>query len=158
MDFIRYMRSPLSEATIDMLYNSNNIMYEKVMLFGDFMKSFIDLTIKTYMGDNITDSTQKINHFQWCWDTTKNNFKKENIIFYDTLELENYVLEIMVELFYLSPDKELYGENSIRLMALWDNVFSFDVIKTQSDMDTFLELYKLFDKALENKKTIDLIS
>ena len=51
----------------------------------------------------------------------------------------------MLEVFYFS-DKMNQNDN----LRLWNDLFNYSKNRTQSDMDTFVEVYKLFEKSLKN--------
>jgi len=76
------------------------------------------------------------------------NFKEENIIFDNTEDLKEYFFNFYMELFYKNNDKDGALEKLNKLA-----IFSFDHlrIKTRSDMDVLLELYRLFEKSLNFK-------
>jgi hypothetical protein len=59
-----------------------------------------------------------------------------------------YFLEYMLEVFYSSEKKLIDYTDKISL-KLWCEIFDYDKLKTNSDMDTFIEIYKIFDKSLK---------
>ena len=76
------------------------------------------------------------------------DFKSENIIFEDTDGLKLYFFNFYNELFYLVDDKE---DIMAKLNMLANLSFDFHRIKTRSDMDLLIVLYKLFEKSLNYK-------
>jgi hypothetical protein len=98
------------------------------------------------MGDEITDSEQQKHHFKWCWDKNVLNFKDEGIHIHSE-KLFNYFHEFMMEIFYTLNDK-INQENFYEtLQTLWLNIFDYNGVKTNADMDTLIQVYKLFEKS-----------
>ena len=134
-----------------MLYNSNNVEYEKVILYGDFVNSFIDLVLSTYMGDDVTTAIQQLHHFNWCWNKTITNFKNEGINLGKLDNVRIYFLDFMIEFFYNAQDKSPESHAVIKTSALWFQLFDYMGEKTRADIDGFLEVYKLFEKSVRVK-------
>jgi hypothetical protein len=143
-NLLRYINKPISREAVIILYDANNIKYDKCELYGDFVQSLLMLGFDTYMGDDITSIEQQVKHFKWCWDKNIENFAKEGISV-DNPRLYNYFLEFMLEVFYSSGDKKA----SNGLLKLWCDIFDYNKPKTNSDMDTLVEIYKLMDNSLK---------
>jgi hypothetical protein len=147
---LSYIKTPLSEDSINILYASNNIDYDKCVLFSDYVQSLFALIFDTYMGDDVTTNTKdKIRHFDWCWFKNIENFKSEGIYFQDTDDTFNYFIEFMMEVFYSIDDKEDKNHLPMTIRTLWLGVFSFNKVKTRSDVENFIEVYKILDKSLK---------
>ena len=146
--FLSYIKTPLSEDSVAVLYSANNIRYEKCLLFNDFVQSLLTLIFDTYMGDDFTSDEDKVNHFKWCWTKNINNFKEEGIHFNESKEAYDYFLEFMMEVFYTLNDKDDRNV-PITIRTLWISVFSYNKLKTRSDMDNFIEIYKILDESLK---------
>ena len=149
-DFLNYINKPLDKENISNLYLTNNVIYERSIIYQDFVLSLIDLVCETYMGDDITNDDEKLNHFDWCWNKTINNFKEEGIDFSGDNNLYEYFLNFMLETFYLSKKKS--NALHFNLLKLWSYLFGFTVSKTRSDVDSFIEVYQLFDNSIKNRK------
>jgi len=54
----------------------------------------------------------------------------------------------MVYSFYESTDKVDMEVVKFRLNKVWKYILSYTTNKTRSDVDTFLEVYKIFEKTL----------
>jgi len=148
-EFLNYIRTPLSQNSLNVLYSANHIKYERCQLFSDFIESLIIKLIDTYMGDSFTKPQQRIEHFKWCWDENKKDFSNENINLKESQELFYYFQQFMVESFYKLTDKdEIIGSVKERLIRLWNYILSYTTNKTRSDFDTFLDVYRLFEKTL----------
>lgn len=150
--FLNYINNPLSRASIELLYSSHFIMFEKCELYKDFVLSLTDLIFTTYMGDKITNNDDRTNHFSWCWNQTVNNFELEGIYFSDNDDLYDYFIHFMFEIFYSVENKTDNNNIDINVIKLWKYIFNYRIIKTRSDVDTFIEVYNMFDESLVNGK------
>ena len=151
-EFLSYIREPLSQKSMSVLYNANHIRYDRCMLYGDFVTSLLWLMFDTYMGDDVTNSEKQIEHFKWYWKKNIINFENENIIFdgYNNngKKLYNYFLEFALDIFYNHPkDKE--WDVATKVTTLWVNIFDYTASKSRSDVDSFIELYTLFEKSIK---------
>jgi hypothetical protein len=105
------------------------------------------LTFETYLGDEVTNKKEQLKHFKWCWDKNVENFTKEHILITHP-QLYSYFKGFMMEVFYQYKNKEPnYVDNNT--LKLWLDIFDYTKMKTQSDMDIFLEDYKLMDDNLK---------
>ena len=145
LDFIEYISKNMEREDLILLYKINNITKERVDLFYDFTYSLNDLVFKTYMGDDITVGDDKNKHFNWCWDKVLESFKNEGIYFLSTKELYNYFLMFYQESSYEEKNKTPLNGN--KLNNFWESLFSFNKVKTMSEYESLLELYKIFNKS-----------
>ena len=148
-EFIKYITNPLTKEEMQLLYKANNVNYDKCNLYHDFIMTLNKLVIETFLGSDVINTPEDIkSHFIWCIDKVIKNFKEENIIFDNTEDLKEYFFNFYMELFYKFNDKEDVLEKLNKL-----SILSFDHlrIKTRSDMDVLLELYRLFEKSLNFK-------
>lgn len=143
--FLKYLSKPLSREAVMMIYDSHHIVYDKCELYGDFVISFLRIVFDTYMGDDITDEVQRYNHFDWCWDENIKNFQLEGVVI-DNYRLKDYFCEFMLEFYYKSTKKR---EEAFELgcMKVWSDIFDYNKLKTKSEMDTFIEIYSLFENS-----------
>jgi len=148
-EFIKYITTPLTKEEMVLLYKANDIKYEKCELYKDFILTLNKLVVETFLGDDVINSEEDIkNHFAWCIDKVVKNFKKENIIFDKPHNLREYFFNFYLELFYNVNNKKDMREKLDKLPNL---SFIYSRIKTRSDMDVLLELYRLFEKSLNFK-------
>jgi len=148
-EFIKYITNPLTKEEMQLLYKANNINYDKCRLYTDFILSLNKLITETFFGEDVIHNEKDIkNHFLWCIKKIIDNFKKENIIFDSTEELKEYFFNFYIELFYKFTHKE---EILVKLNKLAVLSFDHQRIKTRSDMDVLLELYRIFEKSLNFK-------
>jgi len=149
LEFLSYIKTPLSEGSVVVLLSANNIKYERSQLYSDFVQSLLALIFDTYMGDNITPEKERINHFKWCWLKNIENFKEEGIYFSDLKEAYDYFLEFMCEVYYSIDDKDGKPQIPLTISSLWYKLFSYETTKTRSDVDNLIEVYKILDKSLK---------
>jgi hypothetical protein len=139
----------MSKESIMVLYSANDIKFEKMELYSDFVQSLLRLLFDTYLGDDVTNVEQQVRHFNWCWNKNGANFEEEGIIF-DNPKLYDYFLEFMLEVYYSSVDKQECEYLDKNLLKLWYGIFDYSKSKTNSDMDTLIEIYGIFEKSLKN--------
>jgi hypothetical protein len=149
LDFLSYIKNNLSEHTLIMLYDANKVRFDKCQLYSDFVCSLLLIVFDTYMGDEYTDKEQRVSHFNWCWDKNISNFKEEGIIFKSIVELKDYFKEFLIEVYYNIEDKESKPYISENLISLWEYLFDYKKPKSQSDVDSFIEIYNIFEKSLK---------
>lgn len=132
-----------------LLYRANNIKYERCNLYNEFIMS-LNITINdTYLGPEYINSEKEVTeHFKWCLGKVIDDFKEENIIFEDTTEVEEYFYFFYNEIFYKSEDRK---NNLLKLNSLAYLSFDYHRLKSRSDIDVLVEVYKLLDKSLNKK-------
>ena len=148
--FMNYITSPLSDDSVTILYSTNNVKFDRVNLYLDFVISLFNVVFDTYLGDDITNQSQQKKHFEWCWDKTIENFKKEDIDFKDNMDLKLYFSEFALEVFYNLEDKDNNPNTHKNILNLWNHIFNYKGVKSRADVDSFIEIYNIFDKSLKN--------
>ena len=86
-NFFNYISKQLKQEDIEIWFNINNIIPEKMELYYDFSISIHKLILETYLGDDDGFNETKVSmteedknkHFDWCWDKTIDSFNLENI-------------------------------------------------------------------------------
>ena len=147
--FLSYIKTPLSQTSLNVLYSANNIRFERCQLFSEFIEGLIINIVDTYMGDKLTSPSQRLEHFKWCWDKNIHNFDMEGIYFNDTKQVYDYFKRFMVDSFYDSSDKDNTNYSKDHLIKVWKYIFNYNTNKTRSDVDMFIEVYKMFEKTLQ---------
>ena len=104
----------MSPEDVDIWFRVNNIIPEKMDLYYDFSFSLYYLILDTYLGDEKSNETKviltdedNVKHFEWCWDKTIDNFKKEEITFNRKGEHYEYFLSFFVEIFYNQKENKI---------------------------------------------------
>jgi hypothetical protein len=85
-----------------------------------------------------------INHFDWCWKKTVENFKKESIIFRIDGDHYKYFFTLFDEIFY-KQEKEQIRES---IDVFFNDLFNKDKPFTQVDLDLIYNIYKSLDNNL----------
>ena len=150
-NFFNWMSKTIPDEEVLVWFNVHNMSYEKIELFGDIFKSLNYTIVDTYMGE--TEGETKItltqedkeNHFEWCWNTTLKNFKKEKIIIKPNGEHKEYFKQFFLDSFY-----NQYQENvRISIPEFLNDVFDVQKPFSKSDLDILTELYKMIEKNME---------
>ena len=147
-NFLRYINAPIKKSDVILIYKVNNIKKERCELYSDFVQSLLRLTFDTYLGDDITDSDAQIKHFKWCWKKNKQNFKKEGLLFGDEV-LFDYFMEFILEVYYVSVDKNDEMELEKNLLSIWYKIFDYNSRKSNYDIDSLIEIYNIFEKSMK---------
>ena len=147
IDFIEYISKPMKKEDILLLYKINNVTPERSALYLDFTHSLYDLIVTTYLGDEVMDNDSIKQHFDWCWKKVIESFQKEKIYF-ESIELYNYFFTLFLDSFYTEVDKS--EKNVNKLLEFWQDIFEYSVTKTLSELEAFIDLYKIFDRSLQN--------
>ena len=147
IDFIEYISRPMEKDDILLMYRINNIIPERSDLYLDFTHSLFDLVTTTYLGDEIMSDISIKEHFEWCWKKTVDSFKKEKITI-NSDSLHSYFSVLFLESFYNEIDKS--EKNVNKLLEFWQDIFTYSTTKTRSELEAFIDLYKIFDKSLSN--------
>ncbi len=151
-EFIQYITKQLTMEEMTLLYKANNINYDKCNLYYDFIITLNRKIYNTFLGDDVINCSEDIkNHFDWCFNHIIKNFSKEGIIFMEVDILKEYFFNFYVELFYNTPNKKDILE---KLDKFPNMSFDYYRLKTRSDMDVLLELYRIFEKSLDFKLKI----
>ena len=87
---------------------------------------------------------QKLGHFEWCWNKTINNFKKENIHFEFEEKDYDFFKSFLFDLFYVNNDKKLKDAMDDFFIKLFDKKHK----KTKSDIEIFTDIYKTLERSL----------
>jgi hypothetical protein len=151
-NFFNYITKNLDPDEVDIWFRVNNIIPEKMELYYDLSYSLFLLIKKTYLGDDQNNNETKVDmtdednqkHFDWCWNKTIENFKKESIIFQNEGEHYDYFFSLFNELYY-KQSKELI-RNSID--TFFNDLFNREKPFTQVDLDLIYNIYKTLDKNL----------
>jgi len=148
-NFYNYITKQVSKEDLDIWLKMNNIISEKMELYCDFSLSLLFKIKSTYLGDSKDYETKismsqedKDKHFEWCWNKTIDDFKKENIIIESTGSHLDYFKDFYNELFY-SQENENVKET---IDKFFKDIFDMNKVFTQSDLDMVLTIYKTLDK------------
>jgi hypothetical protein len=151
-NFLNYITKNLDPEQVDIWFRVNNIIPEKMELYYDLSYGLYLLIKSTYLGSDAESVETKVqmtkednrNHFDWCWNKTMENFKKENILFEEKGEHYDYFISLFDEIYYGQTKEEI--RNSID--TFFNDLFRRDKTFTQVDLDLIYNIYKTLDKNL----------
>lgn len=131
---------------IDVWYKSHNIIREKSELYYDFLSSLLNIIDETYLGaDVIITDEDMVNHFNWCFNRVISNFEQERIYFHSKDEHHDYLWVFFYKAYYTCET-----ENKTNILSDYFKVlFNFNRIKTPPELESFTDLYKIFDQNLK---------
>lgn len=136
----------INREQIDTLYKVNNIIREKAELYYDFISSLLDIIDKTYLGPDVMISDDDmIDHFIWCFNKVSDNFEHERIHFIVKGSHYEYLWAFFYNAYYLCNT-----ENKVLILhEYFKLLFDFNKIKTPSEIESFIDLYKILDQNLK---------
>lgn len=131
---------------INIWYRAHNIIREKSELYYDFLSSILDLIDETYLGSDVLVSDNDIiNHYYWCFSKIINNFDQEGIHFTNKTNQYEYLWILLYRGYYKSVIEQKY----IILSEYFKELFTFNKVKTPIELESFIEIYKMFDQNLK---------
>lgn len=142
---MKHMSRPLSLLQIELVYESNQITYERADLYYEFTLTLDDLIKSTYLGHDMMNEQERLNHFKWCWNKTCDLINTNIIKFNDNDEAYIYFLDLYLDTQYNESSTEY-----IDIKIYWEYIFNYNIEKTRSDVDKFIKLYKIFEKSYIN--------
>lgn len=145
MYFIEYIAKPMNKKDIETIFKINQVTNQKCELLIDFIQSLLKKITTTYMGDDLMSEEDQKKHFNWCWDSVLSDFKLEFIFFNKRGMLYEFFSYLILESFYKEMDKS--EKNVEKTLYSIINSFNYKKIKTKSEIDNFLDLYKIFNKS-----------
>jgi len=145
-----YIRDELPLDSIRRIYKLEKIDTYKNDLFRDFSKSITYTVLNTYLGNDFMNEVDCENHLNWAFNKTKEEFIDLNLNITNDGELRVYFMEFMFDVFYMHPITESYDSIDNNINKLWDFLFNTNLPKSKSDIDTHIEIYKLFEMSLKS--------
>ncbi len=152
-NFFNYITKPIPPEDVEVWFRVNNIILEKLELYSDFSHSLNSLISQTYLGQNTISNETKIilsdkdnlNHFDWCWKKTIENFKKENINFHLKGSHYDYFESFYDEIFYHQKEEKV----RLSVGEFFTDLFNLDKTFTKSDLEMILMIYKVLNNSLK---------
>jgi hypothetical protein len=144
-ELIDTIQKDLTVTELHTFYTANNVVFERVDLFRDFVISLANIIASTYLGDDITSAEQRMKHFDWCWNKNIQNFAEEHIYFMPKGTHYKYFKKYFTETFYDREDKIL----SMQLIVkFWYSIMSYLILRRQIDLRVFMGMYKMLEDNL----------
>lgn len=130
----------------------HNIMKERAELYRDFVVNLICYIHSSYLGIEYIKSKDDIRgHFEWCFNKVISDFKNEGIIFNEIYELQEYFFEYFNTRFYGA--EEIPSQRTF--INFWDDIFNVKSNKEKTLFNALVEIYKVFENALNTKNILD---
>lgn len=146
MKDLEYISSENYRNQIDIWCRAYNISREKSELFHDFLMSLYDLIEDTFLGTDVLNLEEdQFGHFSWCWNRTIENFEKEKIYFKEKGLHFEYLWNLYIEAYYNTK----MNNNTSRINEFFNTLFSFKNLKTRTEFDMFVEVYKILEQSLK---------
>jgi hypothetical protein len=128
-------------------YKSNNINRNRIELYRDFIINLCYSLVDTYLGEEyIKSNKQKKEHFTWSFNKICDSFIEEGFNFKTNKELYDYFFEYFRTTMY---DNNFFEIDF--LLDYWEDTLELSYDKTKNDLEGMIEIYKIFDKTVENK-------
>ena len=151
-NLLNYITKNLDPEQVDVWFRVNNIIPEKMELYYDLSYSLYLLIKTTYLGDENDsfetkvkmEDSDNVNHFNWCWNKTIENFKKENIFFEVEGDHYDYFLSLFSEIYYTQTKDNIRDSIDV----FFNDLFNREKPFTQVDLDLIYNIYKSLDKNL----------
>jgi hypothetical protein len=132
----------------------NNIIKERVELYRDFVVNLIYYIHTSYLGKEYIKTNEDLKgHYNWAFNKVLFDFEKEDIVFGDTDELREYFFEYFKTRFYYVdkiPSQKTF-------ISFWDEIFLIKNTKEKALFNALVDIYKLFDDALNGKNILDKV-
>lgn len=121
-----------------------------------FLDFIINLTnyIVYYYVDGISTEKEIRSHYDWCFDKVCDDFFLEGLYFYDNNELREYFYDYYKNQFYLAQGNDKYNKTVEYYNNFWIQIFNVKQKMTNTKIKILIELYKIFNKSVNNKKSI----
>jgi hypothetical protein len=145
VNFLDSTNNSMSKEGTDIMYSVHKIRPDKCELYGDFIQSLLLLLFDTYLGDDVMHNKAQTAHFKWCWKTNQQKFAQEGV-YIDSEELSDKFLLFMFDIYYPISKKDEQIEKNI--LRLWSYIFDYGLTKNKADLNTLIDYYSLFEKAL----------
>ena len=152
-NFFSYISKPVDSEDLQLWIDGNGICFQKFDLFNDFVSSLVSLVYETYLGDDITSSTNiklgeedNEKHFDWCWNKVIENFSKEEIFFNKMGEHYDFFKGFLIETFY----NQKINAVKFSLEKFFEEIFNLEGPHTLSDLDLLKQIYFTLNKNLNN--------
>ena len=159
-NFFNYIMKPIKQEDVDLWFRVNNLNLEKIDLFYDFCESLHLIIIETYLGDSSDNETKialnqedVLNHFNWCWTKTLEDFEKENIFFNRDGDHYDYFYKFFYEMFYEQKKSQVKEtiSNLTPEMFYWSRDCPLIPVKQSHIINSFVQTNTKLRDALKIK-------
>ena len=149
-NFLKLIIEPLSNNSVEKIYEENNIIFERADLYKNFTLKLNKLIQDTYMGDEFTNEINRKKHFNWCWIKICEKFEVYGIFFLDNPVLYDYFKDFLFKTFYNVSNKE-NSKIPSAINSVFLYLFDYNNNKSLNDIKTFINIYNDFELSYLNK-------
>lgn len=125
----------------------------RIDIFLDFIINLTNYVVFYYV-DGINSEKDIRSHYDWCFDKTCDDFFLEDLFFYDNTELREYFYNYFKNQFYMTQDNNKYNKTIEYYTSFWVQIFNIKQKMTNNKVKVLVELYGIFNKSVNNKKSI----
>ncbi len=136
----------VSEREIDSKFKKENITYQKVELYHQFLIKLSIYLHKSYFGrKHLVSDNDIMGHFNWGYNKVCDDLHIFNMNFKENVILNGFLYVYYVTSIY---ENEKWQEDSIiKDQIYYNNVMSYNHDKNYYDLETMIDLYKIFDES-----------
>jgi len=120
---------------------------DRKKIFLDFSTKLSNKIFDSYLEDELYKVDDKLNHFNWCWDKTIQEFKENGINFNPVGEHYDTFLNYFSDVFYKSADKSDLLRDYI--LSFWDTLLTGGIHMDLSEIHSYKKFYNLMANNLK---------
>ena len=151
IDTVYKDQETLNEIELMKELKANNINKERLELYRDFIINLICYAHTTYFGPKYLKTENDVRgHFDWAFNKVLVEFRMEGIKFANVDELNEYFYEYFNQQFYSYDDLPEIKD----YISFWNDIFNIQPKKNKNVMKVLIDLYQVFDAALDSKKNL----
>ena len=147
-NFFKWVSKPIPRDEVAVWFSVNNMIPERIELYGDIFKGLYYKISDTYLGEEGNETKinlsqdDKSNHFDWCWKKLVEDFGKENVVIKEEGIHRDYFWEFFKDTYYNQVNENV----RLTVPQFIDELFDLRKPFTKSDLDIITELYKSMEK------------
>ena len=126
----------------------HKLVIRRSEIYLEFISYLTHTIVRLYPGsDVIIDNESMMNFYNYCFDRTCDEFKKQNINFENNIELRNRFVSYFENEFFSGRFKT-YSET----IELWKNIFDSNTYITNGEiLKVFSKTYNIFNQSINPK-------
>ena len=132
------------------------VIKERTEIYKKFTLLLLDIISEFYLDKkSLNNETDIQNHFNWCYLRACDNFSEEGYKFHYNDSLKGYFYTYYYENVYKSAKFDTKEKLTKKLFEeFWKKIFDISTTKDKNIIAILAELYKLFDKSVNNSSII----
>lgn len=138
--FLRLFKK-IPQADIMSLFKRRGVEDYKVTKFQAFTRDLINQVYDTFLGNDCINNMEDIRtHYKWCYSVVSDKHLSNHYKYSENQDLYDYFLEYFLMNIYAVEESR---EEDFKFFSF---LFDYPAISVKMDVDTFLDLYEVFDK------------